>query len=152
MPQRIPSIVSALILILLLVPMTVAAAAAAEDNVISAKDAYALVQQGQLTIIDIRRPSEWKQTGIPAGAQAITMHDPAGQAAFLEKVTAGVAGDKSAPIGLICASGVRSTWASGYLARNGFTQILNIKEGMLGRGPSPGWMRQGLPVEAVSAE
>jgi hypothetical protein len=30
----------------------------------------------------------------------------------------------------------------------GFTQIYNIKEGMVGSAAGPGWIRQGLPVEA----
>lgn len=126
------------------------APAPAEDGVIDAETAHARQQTGEMTVIDIRRPSEWQETGIPAGGKAVTMHDPDGLAAFLSNVLDAVDGNPDAPIGLICASGVRSTWASAFLARNGFTQVYNIKEGMLGRGRAQGWIARGLPVEAVS--
>lgn len=122
----------------------------AAEGVIDAPTAYERQQAGALTVIDIRRPDEWRATGIPDGGKAITMHDPAGHQAFMEKVLAGVEGDKNAPIGLICASGVRSTWASTYLARAGFTNVFNIKEGMLGRGRAPGWIERGLPTNQVA--
>lgn len=122
----------------------------AADGVIDAPTAYDRQQAGALTVIDIRRPEEWRATGIPADGKAITMHDPAGHQAFMEKVLAGVDGDKNAPIALICASGVRSTWASTYLARAGFTNVYNIKEGMLGRARAPGWIGRGLPTSPVT--
>lgn len=125
-------------------------AIAAEQGVIDAPTALELQQAGTIAIIDIRRPSEWRDTGIPAEGRAITMHDPDGPMAFLEKILASVDGNKDAPIGLICASGVRSTWASNFLAQNGFTHVYNIKEGMLGRGRSPGWIKRGHPVDSYS--
>jgi rhodanese-related sulfurtransferase len=35
-----------------------------------------------------------------------------------------------------------------YLQEQGFTQVYNIKEGMVGSGGGPGWIKRGLPVEA----
>jgi rhodanese-related sulfurtransferase len=125
-------------------------AATAADGVIDAPTAYDRQQAGALTVIDIRRPEEWRATGIPADAEAITLHDPDGHQAFLEKVVASVDGDKAAPIALICASGARSTWAGNFLARSGFTNVFNIKEGMLGRGAAPGWIARDFPLESVS--
>lgn len=122
----------------------------AEDGVIGSELAFEQMQAGGLTVIDIRRHEEWLETGIPQGGHAITMHDPDGQEAFLANVLSALDGDRTAPVGLICASGVRSTWASGYLARNGFTNVYNIREGMLGRGRQPGWIAHGLPVESYS--
>ena len=124
--------------------------ALADDGVITSQLAYDQLQAGGLTVIDIRRPDEWRETGIPQGGYAITMHDPEGQEAFMANVLAALDGDRTAPIGLICAAGVRSTWASSYLARNGFTNVYNIREGMLGRGRQPGWISQGLPVETYT--
>lgn len=123
---------------------------AQDEGVIDAATALELQQAGTISVIDIRRPSEWRDTGIPKDGVTITMHDPDGHAAFLEKVLASVDGNRDAPIGLICASGVRSTWASGFLAQNGFTHVYNIKEGMLGRGRTPGWIKRGFPVETYN--
>ena len=118
----------------------------AAETVIGAEEARTKQESGTLTVIDIRRPSEWRDSGVPEGGETISMHDPAGPEAFLANILASVDGDKAAPIGLICASGVRSTWASDFLESQGFTNIFNIKEGMLGRGPAPGWIRRGLPT------
>lgn len=127
-------------------------AAAAQDGVIDAPTALRLQSEGSIAIIDIRRPAEWRETGVPAGARAITMHHPDGASGFLASVLSSVDGDKSAPIALICASGVRSTWASTFLARNGFTQVYNIKEGMMGRGKQPGWIARGNPMDPPPAQ
>ncbi|MDW3206739.1 MAG: rhodanese-like domain-containing protein [Alphaproteobacteria bacterium] len=126
--------------------------AAAQDGVIDAPTALQLQNEGAITIVDIRRPQEWQDTGIPRGARAISMHHPDGPAGFLAAVLDSVDGDKSTPIALICASGVRSTWASTFLARSGFTSVYNIKEGMLGRGRASGWIARGNPVEPPPAQ
>lgn len=138
-----------LLILLMGVAFPVTPSAMAE-TVLSAQEARARQENGALTLVDIRRMSEWAESGIPEGAVAISMHDPAGVQAFLANILDSVDGDRQAPIGLICASGVRSTWASQFLEGQGFTNVFNIKEGMLGRGPSLGWIKQGLPVSAYS--
>lgn len=122
--------------------------AGSSDGTISAPDAYTASSEGSVTLIDIRRPSEWNQTGIPQGAQAITMHDDDGPSAFLENIRKAVNGDTSAPIALICARGVRTKWAQRFLTANGFTNVLNVSEGMFGRGSKPGWLKRELPVSS----
>ena len=114
---------------------------------LAAPDAHAQAQAGQLTLIDIRRPDEWRQTGVAQGALRINMAHPQGTAGFVRQVDAEV-GDRNAPIGLICRTGNRSTQMQQALARAGFTQVYNIKEGMVGSGAGPGWIKRGLPVEA----
>jgi rhodanese-related sulfurtransferase len=57
------------------------------------------------------------------------------------------AGDKDLPIALICAGGVRTAFAADLLRDRGFTQILDVGEGMLGSGDGPGWIARGLPTE-----
>lgn len=126
------------------------ALAESSDGTISATDAYKASQEGAVTLIDIRRPSEWSDTGIPQGAQAITMHDENGPASFLENIRKAVNGDQTAPIALICARGVRTRWAQRFLTANGFTNVLNVSEGMFGRGSKPGWLRRDLPVSTVT--
>ena len=115
---------------------------------LAAPDAFAQAQAGQLTLVDIRRPDEWKQTGVAKDALQINMAHPQGNAGFVAQVTAETGGDKSAPIGLICRTGNRTTQMQRVLTEAGFTQVYNIKEGMAGSGAGPGWVARGLPVEA----
>ena len=113
---------------------------------LTAPDAHAQVQAGQLTLIDIRRPDEWRQTGVAPDALRIDMSQ--GTAGFVRQVEAEVGGDRNAPIGLICRTGNRSTHMQAALRQAGFTNVYNIKEGMVGSAAGPGWIQRGLPVEA----
>lgn len=131
-------------------PMGFGARAGARKGVLSAPEARDSMQQDGLLLLDIRRPSEWRDTGIAEGATALSMHDPAGPPGFLQAVLKAVGNDRDRPVALICASGVRSSWAQRFLQANGFTRVENVIEGMLGRGSSPGWIRRGLPVSPCS--
>lgn len=119
---------------------------AAEDVIVDAPTAYQMMQDGKLVLVDIRRPSEWRDTGVAEGALEVTMHDPKGPNGFLANLVAHFGEDRGQPIGLICAAGVRSTFMQRFLTTNGFTNIVNVREGMLGRGRAPGWIKRGLPV------
>jgi rhodanese-related sulfurtransferase len=112
-----------------------------------APEAYARAADGELVIIDIRRSEEWRQTGVGAGVLRIPMIHPRGEAGFLEEVLAAAGGHKDAPIALICRTGNRTTHLQRYLQAQGFTNVINIKEGMIGSAAGPGWIRRGLPVE-----
>ena len=95
-------------------------------NEIDAKSAYSLAQSGQLIIIDIRRPSEWRQTGIPDGSTPISLQHFSRKvrSEFFGDVLVAVQGDKSQSIGLICASGGRSAWALELLEEVGFPAFM----------------------------
>lgn len=129
----------------------VALPVAAQDaeGVITATDALARQQAGKLTLIDIRQPEEWRQTGMAKGAKGISMRHPQGPNGFLQELTAAVGGDRNAPIGLICRTGNRTTAMHKALREVGFTQVFNIKEGMAGSAAGPGWLARGLPVQPV---
>ena len=99
---------------------------------------------GEVLLIDIRRPDEWSRTGIGEGAVPIDMR----RQDFEQALTAVADGDRSKPVALICARGVRSRRLSARLAAAGFTQIIDVPEGMLGSGAGPGWLQRGLPVVA----
>jgi rhodanese-related sulfurtransferase len=114
---------------------------------LNAPDAFAKAQADELTIIDIRTPKEWRQTGIGLGVHRIDMRQPGGKTAFLRKVSSLVEGDHNKPIGLICRTGNRSGKMQHVLLGAGFTNVFNIREGMAGSGAGPGWIRRGLPVE-----
>lgn len=117
---------------------------------LAAPEAYAQAQAGKLTLIDIRRPDEWRQTGVAQGAIRINMLHPQGPQGFARQVLAEVNGNRDAPIGLICRTGNRTTHMQQVLRDAGFTQVINIKEGMAGSAAGPGWIKRGLPVEACA--
>lgn len=127
--------------------MLALAAPAAAGGVISADEAHRRSQAGELLIVDVRSPGEWRQTGLPQGAAAVTIHDPNGPEGFLAATLAAVDGDRSRPIALICAVGVRSSRAHRFLEAKGFTAAFDVSEGMLGRRDLPGWLKRGLPTE-----
>ena len=121
-------------------------AQAGEDGTLSTPDAHAAAVSGAVTLVDIRRPDEWALTGVGEGAVPINMLDRD----FIEQVSAQVGGDHSKPVALICARGVRSRKMSVRLQQAGFTNIIDVPEGMLGSGAGAGWIKRGLPVVAYN--
>lgn len=111
---------------------------------LSVADAHAAAKAGDITLIDIRRPDEWARTGIGEGAHPIDMRRD-DFTAELERIAGA---NKSAPIALICARGVRSARLSNQLTEAGYSRIIDVPEGMLGSGAGPGWIQRGLPVRA----
>lgn len=120
----------------------------AED--LSAMDAYQRAKDGEITLIDVRSPTEWQQTGLPAHGEAITIHDPEGLPAFVRKIGALLGNDRSRPVALICAGGVRSGYARQLLAQAGYTEVYNVSEGMTGGRAGPGWLLRKLPTQAAN--
>lgn len=110
---------------------------------LEAPEALRRVQAGELILIDIRRPEEWRQTGVAQGALRLDMRDPKFVDVLLEKS----GGRMDAPIGLICRTGNRTTAVQKALLGMGFKQIYNVREGMAGSAAGPGWLKRGLPVE-----
>jgi rhodanese-related sulfurtransferase len=132
-----------LVVSLWLVPMI------ARAELLTPDDAKALAERGELTIIDIRLPGEWAQTGLPQGALAISLQDQTLQprADFAADVLRAVASDPDRPVALICAHGQRSAFARQLIAHEGFSQVYDIGEGMQGGEHGPGWLNRGLPTE-----
>ncbi len=120
--------------------------ATATEGQIGADEAYAAFERGELLIIDVRTSAEWRETGIPKGAKTVEF----APVAFQGKVLEIVAANKSQPIALICRSGNRSTKARDALTGSGFTNVLNIKEGMSGSSFGPGWLNRGLPISSCA--
>lgn len=125
-----------------------APAALAAGGLIAADEAHERAQAGEITIVDVRSPAEWRETGIATGARLATIHNRKGPMGFLEEMIALVEGDKSKPVAMICARGARSAAATAFLRGQGFTNVFDIGEGMLGRDERPGWIARDLPVEA----
>ncbi|MFW8593363.1 rhodanese-like domain-containing protein [Cribrihabitans neustonicus] len=105
------------------------------------EQAWARVQAGTVLLVDIRRPEEWRATGVPAGSRPIDMR----RADFAAAVRA-ASGAADLPVALICARGVRSARMVRALAAEGLPTIADVPEGMLGSAAGPGWIARGLPV------
>jgi len=118
---------------------------------LSEPEAFLLASQGKLTLIDVRTPEEWRQTGIPLGAKRANLNNPDGDAGFITDILVAVNKDKSKEIGLVCHSGNRSYRAQQLLLANGFTRVFNLDEGMAGNRNGPGWLKRGLPIEDCSS-
>jgi rhodanese-related sulfurtransferase len=117
---------------------------------LSVTQAYDQAISGDIVLIDIRRPDEWRKTGIGEGAQPLDMR----RDDFVEALTTLIGGDLSTPVALICARGVRSAGMTKRLTEAGFTGIIDVPEGMLGSRAGPGWLASELPIReyAVASE
>ena len=132
----------ALPVLLMLMVSTPVRAEANYNGITSAPIAFDLLKRQVVKLIDIRRPSEWRQTGVGRGAHKISMH----QSGFLARLDALVSGDRSQPIALICARGQRSRYMKAQLNQLGFTNVTDVSEGMLGSPSGPGWLKRKLPL------
>ena len=142
MPSKSLSVASVLTMAL-----TLAACSTESGPTLSAPEAFEKAKAGELTLIDIRRPDEWRQTGVAEGAVRVNMVHPQGVQGFVRQISAEVSGQRDAPIGLICRTGNRTTHMQKALQEAGFTNVYHIPEGMVGSGAGPGWIARGLPVD-----
>lgn len=119
---------------------------ASNGGALTADEAYQMARDGQIFLIDIRRPDEWSRTGVAAPAIPIDMRRDDFETALraiLDRL-----GER--PVALICARGVRSHRMTARLAEAGFSDTLDVPEGMLGSGAGAGYIAQGLPLRAPS--
>jgi rhodanese-related sulfurtransferase len=115
----------------------------------SVADAHRQAGEGRVTLVDVRTPEEWRETGVPASAHAITMHqDPKALVANLDRV---LGADRTKPLAIICRTGNRTGRLQAELAKLGYVNVIDVAEGVAGSGAGPGWLKTGLPVRAGSA-
>ena len=112
-------------------------------KIITAAQASIMAASGEFLIIDVRTAAEWRETGVPKDAARANIFD----SDFLERVKRAVGADRSRPITVICARGNRSTRAEQLLSQAGYTDVQNIKEGMLGSTHGKGWLAGGHPTD-----
>ena len=101
------------------------------------------LMQQSVPVIDIRRPEEWRETGIVEGSLGMTFVDASGRVVpgFLE--TFGTAVSKDQPVVLICRTGNRTDVLARHLVeRLGYSQVYNVREGIMG------WLGEGRPVSS----
>jgi rhodanese-related sulfurtransferase len=100
----------------------------------------ALIDQG-MPLYDIRRPDEWRQTGVVEGSQKLTFVDASGRVnpSFLADFTARVG--KNDPVVLICRTGSRTdALARELMEKHGYTKVYNVTNGITR------WISEGNPV------
>lgn len=91
-----------------------------------------LAEDPGLSLLDVRRPMEWR-SGHIAKAAHLPLNDLRNGA---------IPGEKSRPLAIICASGYRSSIASSLLEERGFRRTINVIGGM------NAWTAGGLGTEA----
>jgi rhodanese-related sulfurtransferase len=111
-------------------------------GVLSAPEAQKQAQAGKILLLDIRTPEEWAKTGSGVGAKRLDMR----RDDFVAALDTLLGGDRSKPVALICAKGVRSSRLSRALREGGYSNIIDVPEGMMGSYAGPGWLARGLPV------
>ena len=94
-------------------------------------EASTLLAAGNLTVVDVREPSEWATGHVP-GARLVTLG--ALQANF---ASAGLAG----PVLFVCAKGGRSMTAAELALASGLVDVMSLD------GGTAAWVAEGLPVE-----
>ena len=148
MSFRLPSFIPSLLTCAVLSVAAPASPSALQTgSIVSAPRGLAATAKGDITLVDVRSGQEWRQTGVATGAKRVTIHNPNGIKAFVAEMVKAVGGDKSRPVALICAAGVRSARAEKILVAAGFSNLQNVSEGMMGRPDAgPGWLKRGLPV------
>lgn len=107
-------------------------------------EAHEAANAGDIVLVDIRRPEEWRETGVGQGAHPLDMR----RADFETELALLSGGDRDRPVALICARGVRSARMARRMAAAGFTRVIDVPEGMLGSSAGPGWLAAGLPTDS----
>lgn len=116
--------------------------ASAETLTLSVEEAHKKASNGAISLIDIRTPAEWEQSGTPEHAELVQLQ----RDDFVETILAKHNAAPDKPIALICRSGGRSTRAAQMLEQAGLQTLYNVTEG------ANGWRAKGLPVEEYSKD
>ena len=117
------------------------------------QDAWALVESGAATLVDVRTAEERKFVGYPPGSVHVAWATGTSftrNPRFVRELEAKVGKDGVAL--LLCRSGNRSAQAAEAASKAGFAHAFNVVEGFEGRlderqrrGETDGWRFRGLP-------
>ncbi len=86
----------------------------------------------EIPIVDIRTPSEWRETGLLKGSIPIMLFDEKGKydlAKFLDELNKAV--DTSKPFALICRTGSRTSILAPFLSQRLNYDVINLKSGLV---------------------
>lgn len=105
------------------------------------------IQQGG-ALVDIRRPEEWRQTGVIADSQLLPFFAPDGGSdlrRWQQQLAQLVPPEQ--PLALVCRSGYRTGVAADALLAAGVrAEIYHLSDGILG------WLAEKRPVVSVASE
>lgn len=90
-----------------------------------------IMLEKDIPIYDVRRPEEWRQTGVVEGSKLLTFVDASGRLKpdFIERFTA--ANSQHDPVILICLTGGRTGTLARFLVEEmGYTQVYNVRDGI----------------------
>lgn len=118
-------------------------------QVVSAAEAHSRATKGEVVLVDVRTADEWNETGLPASGHALTMHQE--PRIFLQRLTQLMGSDRTKPVAIICRTGNRTTMLQAELRKAGFTNVINVAEGMVGGPHGQGWIKTGLPIRPGTA-
>ncbi|WP_167853435.1 rhodanese-like domain-containing protein [Roseovarius aestuariivivens] len=119
--------------------------------------AKSLLKTDGRVLIDVRGPTEraWADLGrasVETIVYGVDGYDPLSiseldRAAFAETVSEALGG-KTRPVAVICSLGVRSRAAAMALREAGFTDVVNVADGVLGNAAGDGYAAVlGIPVD-----
>ncbi len=128
---------------ILMLAISISLSLAAET--LSAPEALKRAEAGQLVLVDIRQPDEWKQSGIASLAVPLSMQDRG----FLDGLSKIRSDNPGKEIAIICATGGRSAYLQRELEKRGLGSVIDVSEGMFGNGREAGWIKRGLPMKQV---
>jgi rhodanese-related sulfurtransferase len=109
---------------------------------LSVREAHERTRAGQVVLVDIRTPEEWRDTGVAEGAIRLDMLNPA----FEARLAAIRAEHPGKPIAIICRTANRTRRVQEVLGQRGWRDIVDVRGGMLGDGQNKGWLDEGLPL------
>lgn len=105
-------------------------------------EAHKAAQAGDIILVDIRTPEEWRETRVAEGAVALDMTSED----FVANLVALRQANPQTPIAMICRTGSRTEYVTTALAKQGFPGLVDVREGMVGGPNGPGWLKRGLPT------
>lgn len=105
-------------------------------QILSAENTYALMQKNSLILVDVRKPDEWHETGIPKNSKGVTLSDDGFADTILELTN----NNKTKCIALTCHAGNRSKEAAFKLHNAGFNDLISVDGGIVS------WIEAELPT------
>ena len=117
--------------IILLVLLFAQIVCAAEISEVDVKGLEKLIASG-VTVIDVRTPGEWKQTGIVEGSIPIMFFDEKRQAhpqQWMQQASEYI--ESNSPVAIICRTGSRSKAVGNFLVKqHGYQNVYNVTGGI----------------------
>ena len=102
---------------------------------ISADEVAMFAGSGDAILVDVRTAPEWVESGVIERSHLITYFDKDFRPLkdeFIRKFSKVTGGDKNKQIVVICRTGQRSKLVAGILDREGYKNVYNYKEGIVG--------------------